>query len=211
MQILAHRGLWFKPDEKNTLTALFKALDNGYGLETDVRDLNGQLVISHDMPTTNSVIPLGELLRYYSDGGFTSTLGLNIKADGLQEILRQQLEDHNIKHYFVFDMSIPDTLGYLKLGMPIFIRRSDLEHTPEISSHAQGTWLDELNKTWIDAEEILAQTAKTDAVCIVSSELHGREHTFQWTEIEKAFKLGCPSSKLMICTDFPQEAERNFK
>lgn len=211
MKILAHRGLWFNRDERNSLSALFKGLDEGYGLETDVRDLNGQLVISHDMPIADSAIPLEQLLRYYTDGGFTSTLGLNIKADGLQEKLCRELQDHNIKHYFVFDMSVPDTLDYLKIGIPTFIRRSDLEHHPEITSRAQGVWLDELIEPWIDAEVILEQTAKADAVCIVSGELHGREYASQWAQIESALNLGCPSSKLLVCTDFPNKAERFFK
>lgn len=211
MQILAHRGLWFSRSERNSLTALFKGLDEGFGLETDVRDLNGELVISHDMPITASAIPLKQLLRYYADGGFASTLALNIKADGLQEKLNQELKDYNIKNYFVFDMSLPDTLGYLKIGMPTFVRRSDLEHYAEIASRAQGVWLDELLEPWIDAEVILKQTAEADAVCIVSSELHGREHTSQWANIENALNIGCPSSKLLVCTDFPHKAERFFK
>ena len=211
MKILAHRGLWFNRNERNSLSALFKGLDEGYGLETDVRDLNGLLVISHDMPIADSAIPLEQLLRYYNDGGFTSTLGLNIKADGLQEKLSKELKDHNINNYFVFDMSVPDTLGYLKIGMPTFVRRSDLEHYPEITSRAQGVWLDELIEPWINADVILEQIAEADAVCIVSSELHGREYTSQWANIESALNIGCPSSKLLVCTDFPHKAERFFK
>ena len=196
MKILAHRGLWFNGDERNSLPALFRGLDGGYGLETDVRDLNGQLIISHDMPTADTAVSLDKLLCYYTDGGFTSTLALNIKADGLQEKLHRKLQDHNIKHYFVFDMSVPDTLGYLKIGMPTFVRRSELEHHPEITSRAQGVWLDELCEPWIDEEVILEQAAETDAVCIVSGELHGREYASQWAKIESALNLGCPSSKL---------------
>lgn len=211
MKLLAHRGLWFNRDERNTLSALFKGLDEGYGLETDVRDLNGQLVISHDIPISDSAVPLEKLLQYYSDGGFTSTLGLNIKADGLQEKLCQQLKDHNIKDYFVFDMSVPDTLGYLNLGMNTFIRRSDLEHHPKLSPRAQGVWLDEMIEPWIDAGVIMAQAAEADAVCIVSGELHGREHVLQWAQIKGAINLGCPTGKLLLCTDFPHEAERYFK
>ena len=211
MNILAHRGLWSNQDERNTLSALFKGLDDGYGLETDVRDLNGQLVISHDMPVADSAIPLESLLHYYRDGQFTSALGLNIKSDGLQGKLCRHLRDYNIKHYFVFDMSIPDTLGYLKLDMPTFIRRSDVEHHPEIMLRAQGVWLDELINPWIDAEVVLKEAAKADAVCIVSAELHGREYAWQWAQIENAVNLGCPLEKLMICTDYPREAERFFQ
>lgn len=211
MRILAHRGMWFDKNEKNTLSALFKGLDNGYGLETDIRDLNGQLVISHDTPTADSVILLDELLCYYAKGKFTSTLALNIKSDGLQEKLQHQLQQYNIKHYFVFDMSIPDTLDYLKLNISTFIRCSDIEYYPEIINRTQGTWLDELIKPWISTEIILKQASQSENVCIVSAELHNREHTLQWSQIKKALDSGCQSNKLLICTDFPQEAERYFK
>lgn len=211
MEFLAHRGLWFDRDDRNSLAALFRGLNEGYGLETDIRDLDGQLVISHDMPIADSAISLEQLLRYYADGGFTSTLGLNIKSDTLQGKLCQQLQEHNIKHYFVFDMSVPDTLGYLKLGMRTFIRRSDLEHHPELALRAQGVWLDELIEPWIDTQVVLEQTTLADAVCIVSGELHGREYTSQWEQIEGALNLGCSSEKLLVCTDLPHKAERFFK
>ncbi|UVV76362.1 hypothetical protein NXW84_21120 [Bacteroides fragilis] len=47
MEIIAHRGFWNKESEKNTLTAIKRAIDNGYGFETDYRDNNGTIVISH--------------------------------------------------------------------------------------------------------------------------------------------------------------------
>ena len=53
--ILAHRGLWFCEEEKNSSNALFKALDLGFGIETDVRDLCGELIISHDPPMLNRI------------------------------------------------------------------------------------------------------------------------------------------------------------
>ena len=51
MQLIAHRGYWLDPKEKNTETAFVRALQHGFGIETDFRDLNGHLVISHDVPT----------------------------------------------------------------------------------------------------------------------------------------------------------------
>ena len=48
MQILAHRGRWRSPSEKNSEGAFRAALSAGYGIETDIRDFDGRLVISHD-------------------------------------------------------------------------------------------------------------------------------------------------------------------
>jgi hypothetical protein len=211
IKFLAHRGLWFELQERNTPAALFRGLDRGYGLETDVRDLNGELVISHDLPDTASAIPVAQLLRYYREGGFTSTLGLNIKSDGLQDKLFDQLKAHKLKNYFVFDMSIPDTLGYLKRNLTTFIRRSELEHHPELALRSHGIWLDELLAPWIDSRIIVAQAALTNAICIVSGEVHGRGYADQWAHIARAVDAGCPPEKLMLCTDIPQAAEKFFQ
>lgn len=50
MYILAHRGYWLYKEEENTLDAFQRAYENGFGIETDVRDYNEQLVISHNIP-----------------------------------------------------------------------------------------------------------------------------------------------------------------
>ena len=65
MEIIAHRGFWRKKTDQNTIGAFKLALNNHFGIETDIRDQNGQLVISHDIPKTKS-IRLSELFKIYS-------------------------------------------------------------------------------------------------------------------------------------------------
>ena len=48
MKMLAHRGYWNKTIERNSSLALLKALENGYGFESDVRDYKEKLVGSHE-------------------------------------------------------------------------------------------------------------------------------------------------------------------
>ena len=50
VEILAHRGFWKKESEKNTQIAFERAFDKGFGIETDLRDIKGEIVISHNMP-----------------------------------------------------------------------------------------------------------------------------------------------------------------
>lgn len=126
MEIIAHRGFWNKESEKNTLTAIKRAIDNGYGFETDYRDNNGTIVISHNMPLGNEPTA-EEIFRLYRDSGTESTLALNIKADGLQELLKDMLNTYQIKKYFLFDMSIPDTIDYILDNMNIATRHSEYE------------------------------------------------------------------------------------
>ena len=46
MKIIAHRGFWIKDSEKNTVKAFERALENGFGIETDLRDYNQKIVAS---------------------------------------------------------------------------------------------------------------------------------------------------------------------
>lgn len=48
MKILCHRGYWRDKFHKNSAEAFKRSFDSGYGTETDFRDLDGTLVISHD-------------------------------------------------------------------------------------------------------------------------------------------------------------------
>lgn len=211
MEFLAHRGLWKEREERNTPEALFKALDAGYGLETDVRDLGGRLVVSHDMPSAESALGLEALFAYYAKGGHSSTLALNIKADGLHKPLRKLLSEYGVRNYFVFDMSVPDTLGYLDGGFRVFIRKSELESHPELEKGACGVWLDELTRPWLDERALALEVAKTGGLCIVSGELHGRPNAAQWGLIREALAKGAAADGLMLCTDLPTQAERYFR
>ena len=42
-EVRAHRGWWLTPAEKNSKAAFERALAAGYGIETDVRDCDGEL------------------------------------------------------------------------------------------------------------------------------------------------------------------------
>lgn len=211
MEYLAHRGMWFKQEERNTLAAFFQALDAGFGLEVDIRDMGGELVISHDVPQPTNLPPtLTELFSYYSKHQCTSTLALNIKADGLHNLLLAQLNEFKINNYFVFDMAVPDAIAYSARGMKLFMRSSDLEvyrGNPPVS----GIWLDELIDNWVDVKTILKELSGADKLCIVSRELHGRDKTGQWNDLKLALSIKGVSNKLMLCTDFPQEAKKFFE
>ena len=95
-----------------------------FGVETDIRDRNGQLVISHDMRTENSVqlaLFLDELPTHYQNSL------LNIKADGLADEICNLMDSYSHINYFCFDMSIPDKRDYLKKSLPVYARISDVE------------------------------------------------------------------------------------
>lgn len=49
MIVLSHRGYWKNSLEKNKFVAFERSFSMGFGTETDIRDFNGELVISHDI------------------------------------------------------------------------------------------------------------------------------------------------------------------
>ena len=53
MEIISHRGYWFKNSEKNSDLAFRRSFSLSFGTETDIRDFDGELVISHDVANKN--------------------------------------------------------------------------------------------------------------------------------------------------------------
>jgi glycerophosphoryl diester phosphodiesterase len=215
MEILAHRGWWLQPGEKNSKAAFERALAAGYGIETDVRDCDGELVISHDMPrraTGQPPISLAAFLELYTSYPGRPTLAINIKADGLQEPVQAALSARAVSSYFVFDMSVPDTLGWLRRGMPVFTRRSEFETGSSLDVQAKGLWLDAFETPHVRAADIAATLRAGKQAAIVSPELHGKPHREAWAEwrgLLGALTAG-ERRHVLLCTDFPGEAAQYF-
>jgi hypothetical protein len=205
MKILSHRGYWKTGEEKNTAVAFARSFNLGFGTETDVRDCAQRLLISHDMPT-NTEMSVAEFLSSAATAQPTLTLALNIKADGLAVPLRQALDVHPNLDCFVFDMSVPDMLGYFNAGIPVFSRMSEVERDPAWLERARGVWLDAFATQWFGASEITELLGRGKRVCIVSPELHKREHLPFWESIRHLNQ----EPALMMCTDFPESAQQFF-
>lgn len=203
MKILSHRGYWQMPQEKNTVTAFHRSFTLGFGTETDIRDLDGTLVISHDPPRAGTQT-LDSFLTLHRELGPGLTLALNIKADGLQAQLKKSLEEFAVSDYFVFDMSVPDLLGYYKAGLTFFTRLSEYEREPALLEKASGVWLDSFIGEWYQDDLILSLVDSGKRLCIVSPELHGRPHLPLWERLSRLKERG--DLPVMLCTDLPEEA-----
>lgn len=209
MIILSHRGYWLTESEKNTVTAFKKSFELGFGTETDIRDLNGRLVISHDMPVENEAnITVADFFELYKSYHSDLPIALNIKADGLQKELMNLLKQYNVFNYFVFDMSVPDGLLYLNQGFNAFTRQSEYETIPSFYPEATGIWLDEFKGHWIDENTIKHHTDNQKKICIVSPELHKRTHELEWANYKKIAQT--LDSEIMICSDVPEKARAYF-
>lgn len=199
MEIISHRGYWKDTSEKNTEAAFRRSFEMQFGTETDVRDDKGELVISHDCPTG------GEMPFKHFINLAKSTLALNIKSDGLAEKLKQQMASYK-NQWFVFDMSVPDMRSHFKAGNPVFTRMSEVEQHPAWIEKSAGVWLDGFESEWYSNDTILTLIRKGKKVCVVSPELHGRQHNELW----KMLKEIKSNDQLILCTDRPEEARSFF-
>ena len=207
MNIIAHRGFWIDPVEKNTLKAFTRALKNGFGVETDFRDYQGQLVISHDIPKASSVLAQ-QFVDLYKEYPVLAPIAINIKADGLHDLIKKVIEDSCMKNYFVFDMAIPDMFGYFSLNIEVFTRISEYEINPVLINQCSGVWLDSLGSNWYGLDNIRWLLEMNKKVAIVSPELHQRPHYEVWSMLkDNEFHK---NSLLSLCTDYPKEAMEYF-
>lgn len=203
MKILCHRGYWKTAAEKNTQTAFLRGFELGLGTETDIRDLDGTLVVSHD-PARGGTMLFSDFLRHVPR---EVLLALNVKADGLTEMAARELRQAGHEQYVFFDMSVPDMLPYLRAGEPVALRLSEYEAWNDaLATKATHIWLDAFNGTWYSADTLrhLLETEKT--VLVVSDELHGRDKDKQWKMLESF----ADSGQLILCTDYPEDAMARF-
>jgi glycerophosphoryl diester phosphodiesterase len=204
--ILAHRGLWKTSKETNSIDAIEAALKQGFGVETDVRDLNGKPVISHDPPKSDHAFDLNSLLQLFRRLDPSSRIAINIKADGLSVPIKKIIDSQLLSrsNFYVFDMSIPDTLSYEKVSLPFYTRMSEYETKSKLLKSADGVWLDNFTGNFeqvLCAEEIVSLGKR---VGFVSPELHGRPYLPEWKKIKKA---GLHLNPLFeLCTDHPEAA-----
>ncbi|WP_426110391.1 hypothetical protein [Massilia sp. PWRC2] len=205
MEILSHRGYWREAAEKNTVRAFERSFSLGYGTETDVRDACGQLVISHD-PPRGGELTLAQLLAMTGDK--QPLLAINIKADGLASAVAAEMRRHGYTNWFVFDMSIPDTRAQLSEGNPTYVRMSEIESAPPFMDCATGVWLDAFESDGWRIAALSQLLTRATKVCLVSPELHRRDHLPFWQQLkESGLYL---SGNVCLCTDLPEHATEFF-
>jgi hypothetical protein len=209
LNIISHRGYWKKQSEQNTIRAFEKSLSLGFGIETDVRDYKGELVIAHDIPNEECVLLEDFFSLYKLYKVINLPIALNIKSDGLQNKLKKLLEVYEVRNYFVFDMSVPDGIFYIKNDLVTFTRESEYETYPAFYDYAHGVWIDQFFSDWIDKQTIINHINNNKKICIVSPELHQRKYLDFWRKLKSIIE-DLDSSQIMLCTDHPEEARIFF-
>ncbi len=199
-QIFAHRGFWkeggFAP---NSIEGLEAAFEKGFAVETDVRDQQEEIVISHDPCGLSSYSAFNhELLAL---GG----IAINIKSDGLAPRFSELRENIQVSKSFVFDCSIPQILQFRKASIPHALRISEYEK--ELPWNPDYIWLDAFNDDWWIKDAKIRKLMDETPTIIVSPELHGREFLLAWEEFSK---LAQEVENIGICTDLPLQLASNL-
>ncbi len=210
MKIIAHRGYWKDQSEKNSVIAFQRAIDMGLGIETDIRDYLGKLVIAHDIPRDETELLLWDdfLTMFSNNIDENALLAINIKSDGLHEKIKLSLAGYKI-NYFTFDMSMPQLyFGYRKSELRFFTSVNEFVKTPIAYEESNGIWMDSYTEKWYSAADINQYIEHGKEVCVVSPELHAREHMALWEMINEAGIADHPL--ISICTDLPIEADKFF-
>lgn len=207
MKIISHRGNLEGPtsvNKSNSVSSLWEACKLGFGIETDLRNFNGELVISHDLPNSqsSSASALNEIVKTIPEVYFA----LNIKEDGLGELITQQLNKSVLERSFFFDFSVPDYIANSSRDFNLFSRLSEYESEASMPGN-KGVWLDQFHSLWFDHHKISELLDRGLEVSVVSSELHGRDYSNLWNMLKPYEK----SERLSICTDFPIKAVNFFE
>ena len=209
-RILCHRGYWASEKnlpglQKNSLAAFERAIDHGYGIETDVRDYFGQLVIHHDVPQKENK---PELLNFatFIKLRFQNLLALNVKSDGLIHLLQKYTERLSEIDHFFFDFSIPELLQYKKCGFSVASRLSEHESNESLATNIR--WVDSFSENyWYQNNLHKLLNDPNLKLILVSPELHGFNPINLWGEISSIFRS---NQNLFICTDLPDSFEKNI-
>ena len=220
--ILAHRANLFgpAPREENSLDMVERALDMGFGLETDLRRGTGQqFYISHDaVPVTqaNVLDSYTALFARHPD----VLLAINIKELGYEdELIRLQASGifGNAGFYFDFELLEPASPGlsqhkiralpngeHTRLAARISDRGESLRQC--LSIPAETVWADEFDGAWLTQAHIRELQSAGRRIIIVSPELHGCDETERlrrWTAFKDSGVDG-------ICTDYSIAADKFF-
>lgn len=192
--ILAHRGEWDEQVIANSALSLDNAFLHGFGVETDIRDLVGELVISHDPCTGRNYDGFNRYLKE------ENRIAINIKSDGLLPKLEPARELINSSNSFVFDCSFPELLKFKRAGIAHAIRISEFEK--DLAWEPNYIWLDGFGGDWWLNDRTTLDLIEKIPTVVVSPELHKRDHSKVW---QKVLELRSTGLDISICTDFPNQ------
>ena len=144
------------------------------GAEFDIRDSDGEILVTHDPYTT------GDIFRDYV--GRLPSHGMyivNVKSEGIELDAIRLMEEAGLRDFFLLDCSFP-RIKALAIGHKesrIAIRVSEYEGIDtalKMAGYVDWIWLDVFTRLPIGHEEMNALRAAGYKICLVSPELQGQ-------------------------------------
>lgn len=149
-------------------------LSSKYGLEFDVREgPNNSIKISHDL------FEDGEDFENYINVIKSNFFVINVKSDGLEEVIIEKMEKHAIENYVFLDSSLPTIIRLTSKGFRKFmIRQSEfepLEQLLKFQGLCEWVWLDSFYSKPPSLETVKFIRNLGFDICLVSPELQQNE------------------------------------
>jgi hypothetical protein len=147
------------------------SISNEYGIEFDIRDSAGSIIVTHD-PFTD-----GEILEEFLSKISKRFLIVNVKSEGIEERALELLKKYGFEDFFLLDCSFPAIVKLSRLEEKrIALRFSEYENFANVIDNK-----DKVRWVWVDCFTHFPLTKKIEEVfhahglkiCIVSPELQG--------------------------------------
>jgi len=177
-----------------------KNIPSKFGIEMDLHAYGDRLVVHHDAFLDS--VDFSQWLDSYNH----KLVILNIKEEGIESRVLDQITSRGIKNFFMLDLSFPAIVKLTRRGEKrIAVRVSDYETVTSamtLAGQVNWIWLDVFNGIPINQKEFNQLKMAGFQICLVSPELHGRDPSeivpFKTKMKELKFNVDA------ICTKYPE-------
>ena len=153
----------------NSLKKL-KNINEDFGVEIDVRSIKKKLILNHE-PFQNAVL-LNKFLKKFNH----KFLILNVKEEGIENLILNFVKKNKVKNYFLLDVTIPKIFQFIKnkkksnfcLRISKFEKLSDLNF---FNKNIEWIWIDTFDSKIPLNVRDLKIYSKRFKLCLVSPEL----------------------------------------
>lgn len=175
---------------------LLKKTPQRFGIEVDVRERNGVIIMNHDAFADGE--PFENLLKNYNH----KFVAVDVKCEGIETAVADLLKKYGIQDYCLLGITLPWSIRLIDKGMRnISIHFSEIESmgtAKNMIGKADWVWVDCFTKLPLDKEsyDFLHKHFK---ICLGSPDMLGRKQDIK-TYKEQLKKIPIDA----ICTDYPE-------
>lgn len=179
----------------NTVEAM-KTVDKRFGMEVDVRERNGKIIMEHDAFKDGQLFE--DLLVEYKH----RFIAVDIKCEGIETAVAELLKKYGIKDYFLLGMTLPWSIKLINSGMRnISFHFSEIEPlgtAKNMVGKADWVWVDCFTKLPFDMESY-SFLKRHFKICLGSPDMLGRKQDIK-TYKEQLKEMPVDA----VCTDYPE-------